>query len=350
MIKPTAIQLVTRGSKLALWQAHMAELAISRTGVLAHVYVKKSLADHQPNTQLKDLAVEQGVKSSFVGTLERELINGHADMAVHSLKDLPTTLPRGLGLVGYLARHSPYDVCLVKKTVRKSIPPVLSHQTVKQFSSLTFATSSLRRQAFLMPHIPQVSFQDIRGNIESRLRKALENKSLDGLILSHASLARLKDDPITSQYLQSFHMSQVDCHLLVPSPGQGVIALEMNVDHQLWPKMTTVSCHLTEFCCSLEREIVGALGGHCLMPIGCYVNAHYYPTPELTILLAIASPSGSHRILWQTKTRVALSQVYDMSKRATLFLALKRDAYQYVLDQKGEKIYMSLNRPFPNKP
>ena len=357
----SVLKIATRRSTLALWQAHLAELILLQGSLRSELMPMTSLADQHPHTPLKQLATLKpaGSKASFVSTLESSLLDGRADVAVHSLKDLPMKLPPPLDLPCFLSRHSPYDVALIKKTSwldRISLDGSILTKEILKSLPLRLATSSLRRQAFLKFTAPSLNFTDIRGNISTRIKKTLSATDLDGLLLSQSAILRMKQTPRFSELLEHFMVMTVDPEILVPSPGQGTIALEMKADHPTYQKVATLSCRTTQFISTLERSITALLGGHCGMPLGCYArlkpgdNKDSSSLLDLWVRVALAHPSGSsmiHSLHCYPVTEQNLCHSYLNSH---LFDQIHEAVYSDLMTDGAEKIYSSLGYPLPPPP
>lgn len=297
------LKLATRKSILALEQAKMASSALAAAGYQCELMPMSAPADDHPDTPLAELATEEafGSKALFVKTLEQAVLSGEADVAVHSLKDVAAQMRSPLTLVACLKRYDAGDLCLLKK----SVCPVGSDQAADWLHTtnqpLTLATSSLRRKALLTAHGFSSRFVSIRGNIDTRIQKVARSKA-DGLLVSEAAIARLRS--YLDSQLSSFHQIKIEPSVLVPSPGQGVVALQTRQDHPHYHQIAKVSCPDTHFCATLERAIVAYLEGHCQMPMGCYATlsddadnqlaAHLTKKRVITTSVAMASQCGQH--------------------------------------------------------
>ncbi|HEY9842006.1 MAG: hydroxymethylbilane synthase [Candidatus Sericytochromatia bacterium] len=246
--------LGTRGSPLARWQTEQVlhALHLSRPGLKAEVKVIKTQGD-----QVLDLPLAQiGDKGLFTKELETALLSGEIDLAVHSLKDLPTTLPEGLALGAMLERHAPQDVLVTRNG--RSLDDLARGACV--------GTGSLRRQTQLQRLRPDLCFKDLRGNIQTRLHK-LERGDFDAIIMARAALERLGlDERIATIFPAS---------LMLPAVGQGAIAVEIRADDQRTRELLTDVHHLpTALCCTAERAFLKRLGGGCEKPIAAHALLH----------------------------------------------------------------------------
>jgi len=242
------LRLGSRGSKLALWQAHhVAErLRQSWPGLTVDVSVLVTEGDRTAESQL-NFASGTGV---FVREIETALLNGSIDLAVHSLKDLPTETPEGLVIAATPPRHDSRDalVCRKAKSVAE-LPP-----------SAVVATGSPRRRSQLLSARPDLRFEPVRGNVDTRLRK-LDGGLFDAMILAVAGIERLglTDAPYTP----------IPHALCLPAPGQGALAIEIRSDDVATLRFVSLldDPH-TAWCVAAERAFLAALGAGCLAPAG----------------------------------------------------------------------------------
>ncbi len=246
------ITLATRKSPLALKQTELtvqflkshfpdrefAILPLSTTG------------DQQQNWSLQ----QQGGKGLFTKELEEALLDGRAHIAVHSAKDLPTELPKGLEIGGYLPRATPNDVLVRHK----------GSPTPK-----TIATGSPRRQAQLKRLFPEAEFSEIRGSVQTRMEKIAQKRLADATMLAAAGLERLGVNSFPDLIFERVPLK--DC---VPSVGQAAIALEMQANAH--PKIRDVLCKQTASAINLERAFLMALGGGCHVAYAGHVEGNTF--------------------------------------------------------------------------
>lgn len=246
------IRIGTRDSQLALWQAE---------------WVKNRLTELYPDLQFELAAMKTkgdkildvplskiGDKGLFTKELEYGLLSGELDMAVHSLKDMPTTLPIGLMISAFCEREEPRDVYLSKTgTPLEQLP-----------AGAIVGTSSLRRKSQLKHYRPDLNFQDLRGNLQTRWRK-LEESDMDGIVLAAAGVKRLGWQERITQVLPEA--------VMIPAVGQGSIAIEIlqsRTDiHEL---LSRVNHGPTEKAVCAERALMRVLEGGCQVPIGAYAE------------------------------------------------------------------------------
>lgn len=245
----------SRGSRLALWQAGWVRSRLNelRPGVEVRVEVYKTTGDIHRDVPLAVI----GGKGAFTKELEEALLDARIDIAVHSLKDLPTTLPDGLAVAAVPEREDPRDAL------------VLSAGSVVESTSLTdlphgaiVGTSSLRRQAQLRHLRPDVSIRDVRGNVDTRLRK-LDGGEFDALILAAAGLRRLGFDERIS--------AAVGAREMLPAVGQGALGVETREDDGATRELVSLLEHApTRAAVEAERALLAALGGGCQVPIAAH--------------------------------------------------------------------------------
>ena len=242
----------SRGSALALWQANWAKrkLASAYPDLNIEIEVIKTEGDRLSETPLSHI----GGKEVWTKEIEHALLSGSIDLAVHSLKDLPTRLPQGLVLGAISAREDVRDV-LVSKNNRMfwDLP-----------EGATVATSSLRRQAQLKHARPDLNFVAIRGNVDTRVKK-LETENLDGIILAAAGLKRLGLGDRIADF--------IDPNICLPAPGQAALGIEIREgDERITDLVGVLNCVETQQAVTAERAMLAALGGGCEVPIGGYAD------------------------------------------------------------------------------
>ncbi|RQP09896.1 MAG: hydroxymethylbilane synthase [Chryseobacterium sp.] len=240
------LRIGTRNSPLALWQARQVETRLQALGLQTELVPVVSSGDKNLSQPLYAL----GITGVFTRDLDVALVNGQIDLAVHSLKDVPTALPHGMLLAAVLERDWPQDVLIRRKEAENL-----------ELHELKVATSSLRRRAFWLNQYPEADFSDIRGNVQTRLRK-LEEGVADATLLSLAGLNRMDMD-VTYEELP----------FMLPAPAQGVIgvtAMENNPD--LLESLQQISHKETENCVNTERKFLQILEGGCTAPIGAFAE------------------------------------------------------------------------------
>lgn len=244
--RTAVLRLATRGSALARAQAALAETAIAQAGGPAcDVLVVRTGGDRNQTTPIGQLEGQ----GWFTAEIERALIEGRADVAVHAAKDLPTALAAGLEIAAVLARGDPRDALVTRGGGGLS----------SLARGSTVGTSSARRATLLADLRPDLSCVPMRGNVDTRLRK-LDGGEVDGLIVAAAGLDRLGVGERAAERL--------DPRSFVPAPAQGTIALEVISGSAAARAVARAGHAPTELAMRAERALLVALGGGCLLPLG----------------------------------------------------------------------------------
>jgi hydroxymethylbilane synthase len=249
------IRIGTRESQLAVWQATQVQNLLSQHGFTAELVYIKSEGD----IDLKTPLYEMGVQGIFTRSLDIALLNNRIDIAVHSLKDVPTQLPKGIVTASILKRASYKDIVVYKGE---------SPFTIDQ-SPLTIATSSIRRKAQWLNRYPHHIIENLRGNVNTRLQK-LADSHWNGAIFAAAGLERIGLRPAQS----------IELDWMLPAPAQGAIVVACRQDDQY----AFEACQLfndehTALCTGIERDFLRALLGGCSTPISALasiVNGHVH--------------------------------------------------------------------------
>jgi len=248
------LKLGTRGSRLALWQAEWVKAALARAGVAAELVIIKTRGDAEVDRPLHEL---EG-KGFFTKEIEEALRDGRIDVAVHSLKDLPTTLPAGLMLAAVPKRADPAEALVTRDAGITSIAGLAAGTKV--------GTSSLRRVAQILYLRADLEVVPLRGNVPTRVRKVKEGRDgLDAALLAGAGLERLE--------LAGHIAARLDPLDVMPAPGQGALGLEVRADDRkargaLAPLEDAASaCQV-----AAERGLLAALEGGCQAPVAAWVG------------------------------------------------------------------------------
>ncbi|WP_020468300.1 hydroxymethylbilane synthase [Zavarzinella formosa] len=267
------LRLGTRGSQLALWQAnHVAALL---RPLIVPQEVELVIIDTIGDQVLDRPLSAMGGFGVFTKAIQEALLDGRADIAVHSLKDLPTFPVAGLMLGGVPARGPTGDAFVSAKHKRFEDLP----------QGAVIGTSSLRRRAMLLHQRPDLKIVDLRGNVETRLRK-LTDQNLDAIVLAEAGLVRLG--------LGSRITHLLDNSWMMPAVGQGAIGLECREDdHETRDVLESLTHRPTMTSVLAERAMLYALGGGCLVPIGGIVTLEQ---SEITLKAGVYSQDGVRRI------------------------------------------------------
>ncbi|TMM45772.1 hydroxymethylbilane synthase [Colwellia ponticola] len=246
----TTIRIATRKSALALWQAEYVKERLEHfhEGINVELVPMSTKGDVMLDTPLAKV----GGKGLFVKELEVAIMEGRADIAVHSMKDIPVDFPEGLGLEVICPREDPRDAFV--------------SNTIKSLSELPqgaiVGTSSLRRQCQLKASRPDLDIRDLRGNVNTRLRK-LDEGEYDAIILAAAGLIRLEMSDRIAQYIEPEE--------ILPANGQGAVGIEARVnDPKIAALLAPLECKATRIRVLGERAMNKALEGGCQVPIGSY--------------------------------------------------------------------------------
>ncbi|WP_187263127.1 hydroxymethylbilane synthase [Pontibacter beigongshangensis] len=243
---PKIIRLGTRGSKLAMWQAHAAADRITAAGFAAEIVAITTKGDQMLDKSLDKL----GSKGVFTEELEDGLRDGSIDIAVHSAKDVQSSIPDDLELLAFMEREKVNDVLLSFDPAFKLTPE----------SNVVIGSSSTRRRALLKKYYPHVSTVDARGNLQTRLQK-LESKQFDVLLLAYAGVHRMGYDDMI---VHTFPENQ-----FVPAAGQGSVAIECarNLDPEVKQRLKAALDHAdTHVCLLAERAFLRTMEGGCSIP------------------------------------------------------------------------------------
>jgi hydroxymethylbilane synthase len=237
------IRIATRGSALALWQANAVKKSLEKNGHHCNIIPVESSGD----INLTQPIYAMGISGVFTKELDTALLNNEADIAVHSLKDVPTQLADGLKLAAVLERGAYHDVALVK---RKEI---LYHDT-----NAVIATSSLRRKAQWLAKFPKHTTIPIRGNVQTRWRKFHDTEQTDAIIFAKAGLERLNmlpDDAIVLDWM-------------LPAPAQGIVGIVCCKENKTMLNICADINHTDSFIAgAIERDFMKTLMGGCSVPV-----------------------------------------------------------------------------------
>ena len=270
---PTRIVIATRESRLAIWQAEHVRSQLLRLYPACRVEL---LGMTTRGDQILDRPLAKvGGKGLFVKELETALLDGRADIAVHSMKDVPMTLADEFALVAIGSRETPFDAFVANKYARiEELPP-----------GSVVGTSSLRREAQLRARYPYLAVSSLRGNLDTRLRK-LDAGQYDAIILAAAGLMRLG----LSERIRSTLPAEVS----LPAPGQGALgveALAARAEVAAW--LAPLNDPLTAASVRAERAVSRALAGSCEVPLGAYAEPH---GAALHLRALVALPDGTRVI------------------------------------------------------
>ena len=261
------VRIGSRGSLLARWQAEHVKARLEALGHVVAIRVITTTGDRLQDRRLEAV----GGKGAFLKEIEEALLATEVDLAVHSLKDVPTALPKGLGIVAVLERADPRDAFLSHGPRLCDLP-----------AGSRLGTTSLRRQAVLRELRPDLVMSDLRGNVDTRLTRLREGR-FDAILLAMAGLTRLGR---AAEVTEALDPSQ-----FVPAPGQGAIALECREDDRPLAEAVAPLDHaLTASAVAAERAFLSRLGGGCNVPLGAYARAE---GASWKLVAFVARPDGS---------------------------------------------------------
>lgn len=244
----------TRGSELALWQANFVKDRLADIGVQAELKIIKTQGDIIQHLRLDKL---EG-KGFFTKELEEELLSGGIDLAVHSHKDLPTVNPPGLIIAAVSEREDPAELLIV----HKDCVDISKRLSLKH--NATIGTSSNRRKAQLLSLRPDLEFDDLRGNLQTRVQK-LRDEKYDAIMLAKAGIARINMD------LSDFHLEEISPVELIPAPAQGVLAIQIREsDTELFDILQGIHNKEVAETIAVERKVLNMFDAGCHAPLGSY--------------------------------------------------------------------------------
>ncbi|REG90552.1 hydroxymethylbilane synthase [Algoriphagus antarcticus] len=265
------VKIGTRGSKLALWQAYHVEGLLQKAGLSTEIVIIDTKGD-----QILDVSIAKiGSKGVFTQELEDQLLDGRIDIAVHSAKDLQSNLPEGFEIIAFTEREKENDV-------------LVSHDTsISLKNNIVLGTSSTRRVSTLKHFYPHVKTVDVRGNLQTRIRK-MEEGLCDGLLLAYAGAHRMEYDHMI--------VEELDLNEFTPAVGQGSVAVEAakKLDLELKIKITSACNNLeTSLRLRAERAYLRVLEGGCSIPVFALANL---TGDQLSLKGGIVSLDGKERI------------------------------------------------------
>jgi len=262
------LRIGSRGSQLALWQAHHIADLLRTRGHTMELEIIKTTGD-----KITDVALAKvGTKGMFTKEIEEALIENQVDLAVHSLKDLPTELSADFEIAAITTREDPRDVfCSVKFASIEALP-----------QQANVGTSSLRRQAQLKALRPDLEIHPLRGNVDTRLRK-LESGDYDAVVLAAAGLNRLGKTQLVRQW--------IPVEVMTPAAGQGALAIEVRngdtATRAIVAFLDDAAARATTTC---ERALLSKLGGGCQVPIGAFAEIQ---GGRIRLNAVVARPDGT---------------------------------------------------------
>lgn len=290
--------IASRGSLLALWQARWVQAQLAAAGHECRIEIIKTTGDKITGVPLAKV----GTKGLFTKEIEEALLDARADLAVHSLKDLPTELPAGLVLAAVPEREDARDAVVVNGSARR-IADLATGARV--------GTSSLRRAAQLRNLRPDLVVESIRGNLDTRLRK-LDEGQYDAVLLAAAGLKRLGWAARIAEILPVERMC--------PAVGQGALGIETRATGLGFEACVLLDHAATHAAVTAERGVLSALGGGCQVPIGAHATV---ADGRVRLLAIVASPDGA--ALVRAAGEGAVDEAAELGRRLGAEL-LKRGA------------------------
>ncbi|MDG1218589.1 MAG: hydroxymethylbilane synthase [Flavobacteriaceae bacterium] len=295
------IRIGTRASKLAVWQAEQVQSLLQTINISSSIIKIKSSGD-------KDLSkpvYELGITGVFTKEIDLALLNNEIDIAVHSLKDVPTKLPLGVMQGAVLQRGSELDVIIPNKALKSK--------------GNTIATGSLRRKAQWLNKFNTDNIVEIRGNVQTRLRKLDEN-NWNGTIMAKAGLERL--DILPKDYQ--------DLSWMIPAPAQGAISVQnLTINSSITEVLKQINHVETELCTNIERSFLNKLEGGCTAPIGAHAKIVDSSIVFRGVLLSVDG-----------KEKIEVNEVHKLDKIEDLGEKLAKK----IISLGGNRILNSLKR------
>jgi hydroxymethylbilane synthase len=272
---PEKLRIGSRGSQLALWQANHISGLLRAQGQEVEIEIIHTTGD-----KITDVALAKvGTKGMFTKEIEEALAGRQVDLAVHSLKDLPTELPGGFEIAAITERQDPRDAfCSLKYNSIEALP-----------QGARVGTSSLRRQAQLKAIRPDLDIHPLRGNVDTRLRK-LEQGEYDAIVLASAGLKRLGKTELVQEIIPA--------EIMCPAAGQGALGIEIREgDVKTRELLTFLNDSNARAATTCERALLNSLGGGCQVPIGAFAERR---DGKLHLEAIVADPDGS-KVLRDTR-------------------------------------------------
>jgi len=299
------LRIATRKSPLALWQAHF--IADALVALWPKLQIELLPMVTTGDKFLKDKVLAIGGKGVFVKELEDAMLHGKADLAVHSMKDVPFALPPGLTLAATCLRHNPLDALVSTHYSHLDQLPV----------NAVVGTVSLRRQSQLLALRPDLSIKPLRGNIHTRIAK-MERGEYDAIVLAAAGLERMG---LLNEKRFLFSEEQ-----MLPSCGQGALGIECRAeDNYLQKLLAPLNDRITAICVQCERHVSALLGGNCHTPLAVFCTP--YEDDQLWLRVKVASSDGKKVI--QTEQRGLVDDALSLAESAVATL-IDEGAQQFI--------------------
>jgi hydroxymethylbilane synthase len=297
------IRIGTRDSELALWQAHTVQRKLNDLGYKTKIIAVKSQGDILLDKPLYEL----GITGIFTKTLDIAMINGEVDIAVHSMKDVPTALPVGIVQAAVLERANTLDI--------------LVHKGNLDFleGNGTIATGSLRRQAQWLHKYPKHNVVDLRGNVNTRMQK-LNESDWSGAVFAAAGLERINLKPT----------DYIDLDWMIPAPAQGaMVIVAMQNDDFCKEAVAKLNHKETEICTYIERQFLKTLEGGCTAPIGALAKIN---NNEIHFVGNLFSIDGKEKL--EIERTISLNNWTDFGKNCA----------EEILEKGGAELMQSIKK------
>ena len=299
------LRIGTRSSALALWQANYVRQALAKAcGVEPEIIPIRTVGDRLQSAsvaEVNEAIGAEGGKGIFIKEIEDALLSGSVDLAVHSMKDVPTEIPQGLAFAAITRRDDPRD-CLISHDG-------LTLERLPQGARV--GTSSLRRQAQLRHHRPDLRALDLRGNVDTRLKKVAAGE-FDAIILAVAGVTRLGASHRITEILSS--------EVMLPAVGQGALGIEIREDdHDTSEQVALLDHAETRACVGAERALLRELEGGCQVPLGAW--ARMEKTGEIFLQSCVLSPDGVQFVRGEERGAAADAEAIGENLAATLIAA-----------------------------
>lgn len=299
------IRIGTRDSELALYQANIVKSLLEQLGHKTELVPVKSTGDIVLNKPLYEL----GITGIFTKTLDIAMLNNDIDIAVHSLKDVPTLLPKGIVQVAVLKRGNVRDTLVFK-----------DNEEFLGAKDAVIATGSLRRRAQWLNRYPTHTVENLRGNVNSRLQKLKDNEHWNAAIFAAAGIGRIGLRPANA----------INLNWMIPAPAQGAIMITaLEEDEDIKAICSELNHEETEICTTIEREFLNKLEGGCTAPIGALA---FIKDEEITLEGVLLSTDGSKKI--EVKRSEKLGHHHDLAN----FCA------NYIIERGGKRLMDTIKR------
>lgn len=307
------IKIGTRSSKLAVFQAKQVEKKLQELGVESETVFIEPVGDTDKVQPLYEI----GITGIFTKRLDIAVLSQEIDIAVHCLKDVPSKLPKGIVQAAVLKREDPYDVLIAKEDMQ-----FFEHQTA------TIASGSIRRRAQWLHRYPNHRFEELRGNVDTRLKK-LEQNDWDGTILAAVGLKRLG--------IKHKENRRLKLDWMIPAPGQGaLVVVALSTNKEILKILENINDEQTALCTQIERDFLRTLEGGCSAPIGALAKVF---NDELHFTGTVLNQEGSKRLDY-SKT-VPLHKAEKLGEQAAHFL-IERGARQLMRPRVSQKKEFSI--------